>query len=56
MSEMKREVSFIIDKKEIKVSKDGYFVFGLGRDKKNDVIISIKKNERSKNIKTNLII
>jgi hypothetical protein len=27
----------IIDKKKIKVSKDGYFVFGLGRDRKNDV-------------------
>ena len=29
----------IIDKKEIKVSKDGYFVFGLDRDRKFDVII-----------------
>ena len=30
----------IIDKKEIKVSKDGYFVFGLDRDRKIDVTIT----------------
>ena len=29
-----------IDKKEIKVSKDGYFVFGLYRDRKFDVLIT----------------
>tara|TARA_B100001559_G_scaffold288662_1_gene266537 strand:+ start:289 stop:636 length:348 start_codon:yes stop_codon:yes gene_type:complete len=36
------ESKIIIDKKVVKVSKDGYFAFGLGRDRKNDVII-IKK-------------
>ena len=30
----------IIDKKEVKVSKDGYFVFGLDRDRKFDVLIT----------------
>ena len=30
----------IIDKKEVKVSKDGYFVFGLDRDRKFDVSIT----------------
>ena len=30
----------IIDKKEVKVSKDGYFVFGIDRDQKFDVIIN----------------
>ena len=29
----------IIDKKSIRVSKDGFFAFGLGRDRKNDVVI-----------------
>ena len=29
-----------IDKKNVRVSKDGFFVFGLGRDRKNDVIIT----------------
>ena len=33
-----------IDKKEIKVSKDGYFAFGLARDRKYDVVITIEKN------------
>ena len=33
-----------VDNKKIRVSKDGYFVFGLGRDRKNDVIIKIFKD------------
>jgi len=39
-----------IDKKEIKVSKDGYFAFGLGRDRKYDVVITIKKNGNTQKI------
>ena len=39
-----------IDKKEIKVSKDGYFAFGLGRDRKYDVTITIKSNGKTKRI------
>ena len=26
-----------IDKKSVRISKDGFFVFGLGRDRKNEV-------------------
>ena len=33
-----------IDKKQIKVSKDGYFAFGIGRDRKYDLVINIEKN------------
>ena len=33
-----------IDKKEIKVSKKGYFVFGISKNRKNDVLIEILKN------------
>jgi len=32
-----------IDKKKVKVTSDGYFAFGLGRDRKNDVVIKINK-------------
>ena len=39
-----------VDKKEIKVSKDGYFAFGLGRDRKYDVTITIKSNGKTKRI------
>ncbi|MDC1095765.1 M23 family metallopeptidase [Pelagibacteraceae bacterium] len=39
-----------IDKKEIKVSQDGYFVFGIGRDRKNDITIDVLKNKDSKKI------
>jgi murein DD-endopeptidase MepM/ murein hydrolase activator NlpD len=36
----------IVDKKKVRVSKDGYFAFGLGRDRKNNVIIKVINNER----------
>ena len=39
-----------IDDRNIRVSKDGYFAFGLDRDRKNDVIIKIKKNGVSSKI------
>ncbi len=40
----------IIDKKEVKVSKDGYFAFGLSRERKYDVEIKIVKNGNIKKI------
>ena len=39
-----------IDKKQVKVSNDGYFVFGLDRDRKFDVIITIKNSEKENKI------
>jgi murein DD-endopeptidase MepM/ murein hydrolase activator NlpD len=39
-----------IDKKKIKVDKDGHFAFGLGRDRKNDVTITINKKKIVKKI------
>jgi len=39
-----------IDKKKVKVSKEGYFVFGLDRDRKYDVVINIKSSDSSKKI------
>ncbi len=38
------ETEIWIDKKKVKVTKDGVFVFGLGRDRKYDVVITSKKN------------
>ena len=38
----------IIDKKKVKVSKDGYFVFGLDRDRKFDVLITQTLNGEKK--------
>ena len=35
-----------IDKKKVKVTPDGYFAFGLGRDRKNDVVITINKKKK----------
>ena len=39
-----------IDKKKVKVTPDGYFVFGLGRDRKNDVVITINKKKIVKKV------
>ena len=42
----------IIGKKEVKVSEDGYFVFGIDRDRKFDLIITkIKDGKKEKIIK-----
>ena len=35
-----------IDNREIKVSKDGFFAFGLSRERKNNVIIKIIKDKK----------
>ena len=40
----------LIDKKKVKVSSEGYFVFGLGRDRKNDVIIKINNKKIIKKV------
>ena len=39
-----------IDKKQVKVTSDGYFVFGLSRDRKNDVVITINKKKIVKKV------
>ncbi len=42
------ESKVIIDNREVKVTKDGFFAFGLGRDRKNNVLIKISKNGDTK--------
>ena len=44
-----------IDKKIIKVSKDGYFAFGIGRDRKNNVIIKVKKGSKTEIIEKKIL-
>jgi len=39
-----------IDNKEIKITDDGYFAFGLGRDRKNDVVIKINEKKIVKKV------
>ena len=34
-----------IDKKKIRVTKDGFFAFGIGRDRKNNILIEFKRNK-----------
>ena len=49
------ESNVIVDKKKVKVSKDGYFAFGLGRDRKNDIIIKIIQNNEIKTIEKKVL-
>ena len=39
-----------IDKKKVKVTSEGYFAFGLGRDRKNDVVITINQKKIVKKV------
>ena len=40
----------LIDGKELRVSSAGFFVFGISKDRKNDVIISVIENGITKHI------
>ena len=37
-----------VDNRKIRLTKDGYFAFGLDRDRKNDVVIKIRENGKTK--------
>ena len=39
-----------IDKRKVKVTPDGFFVFGLGRDRKYDVVITLNKDGNKQKI------
>ena len=39
-----------IDKQKVRVTDDGYFAFGIGRDRKYDVVITIKKDGKKQEI------
>ena len=39
-----------IDKTKVKVTEDGYFAFGLSRDRKNDVVITINEKKIIKKV------
>ena len=44
------DARILIGKKEVKVSENGFFVFGLDRDRKNDIIITKIKNGKKEKI------
>ena len=44
-----------IDDREVKVSKDGYFAFGLDRDRKNNVVIIIREDGKTKAIEKQVL-
>ena len=44
-----------IDNKKIRVSKDGFFAFGLDRDRKNNVVIIVKEDGKTKTIEKKVL-
>jgi murein DD-endopeptidase MepM/ murein hydrolase activator NlpD len=44
-----------IDNKKIRVSKDGFFAFGLDRDRKNDVVIKISESGKTETIEKQVL-
>ena len=46
----KSNADILIDKKKIKVSKDGYFAFGIEKDRKLDIVITIGDKKITKQI------
>ena len=40
----------LVDTKKVKVTPDGYFAFGLSRDRKNDIIIKINEKKIVKKV------
>ena len=39
-----------IDKKKVRVTSDGFFAFGLSRDRKNDVVITVNQERFIKKV------
>ena len=48
--------SIFVDKKKVKVTKDGYFAFGIEKDRKFDITITENNNKIVKKIKKENII
>ena len=43
-----------IDKKKVKVSKNGYFAFGIEKDRKLDIVITEHQDYYKKNLKAKI--
>ncbi len=41
LGKAKPNSKIVVDEKKIRISKHGYFAFGIGRDRKNDIVIKI---------------
>ena len=44
-----------IDNRKVRLTKDGYFAFGLDRDRKNNIVIKIHKNGNTKIIEKKIL-
>ena len=44
-----------IDNRKIRITKDGYFAFGIGRDRKNNILIKITNNGKTEIIEKKVL-
>ena len=49
------KTKILVDEKKVKVSKDGYFAFGIGKDRKFDIVITEGKKIITKKIQKTII-
>ena len=50
LGQTEHSAEVFIDKKKVKVTSDGFFAFGIGRDRKNDLVITIDKKKIVKKV------
>jgi murein DD-endopeptidase MepM/ murein hydrolase activator NlpD len=55
LGKTKPDSKVIIDNNNVRVSKEGYFAFGLDRDRKNNVLIKIRENGELKTIEKKVL-
>ena len=55
LGKTKPEAKVFIDNKQIRVSKDGFFAFGLDRDRKNNVLVKIIINKEIKELEKKVL-
>ena len=46
LGKTKSNSKVVVDGKKIRISKEGYFVFGIGRDRKKNLIIKVLKDNK----------
>ena len=55
LGKTKPDTKIKVDDKNVRITKEGYFAFGLGRDRKNNVVIKINENGNIKIIEKKIL-
>jgi len=55
LGKTKPDTKIKVDDKNVRITKEGYFAFGFGRDRKNNVVIKINENGKIKIIEKKIL-